>query len=100
MTIANAEKTTRRVPIPVSFAIVVSGLIALFIFFGAWAVAADAATHERDLSFAVGNAGSGFGVNPVPSESSVGAASGDALDAESSADSWWGRTLLVACPLH
>ncbi len=83
---------------PVSFAIVVAGLVALFIFFGAWAVSVDAANQEEGLSFAVGNAG--FGVNPVPSESSDAAAPGDPLDAESSADSWWGRTLLVACPLH
>ena len=100
MAIANAGRRTTRLPVPVSFAIVVAGLIALFIFFGAWAVSVDAANHEVGLSFAVGNAGSGFGVNPVPSESSAVAAPGDALDAESSADSWWGRTLLVACPLH
>ena len=101
MEIADAQgRGTRRLPVPVSFAIVVAGLIALFIFFGAWAVSADASSRERDLSFAVGNAGSGFGVNPVPSESSAGAVSGDAADAGTSADSWWGRTLLVACPLH
>ncbi len=98
MAIADAQRETRRLPVPVSFAIVVAGLVALFIFFGAWAVSVDAAKHEGELSFAVGNAG--FGVNPVPSESSVDAASSDAADAESSADSWWGRTLLVACPLH
>ncbi len=98
MAIADVHRGTRRLPVPVSFAIVVAGLVALFIFFGAWAVSVDAASHERELSFAVG--GSGFGVNPVPSESSVGAAPDDAVDAESAADSWWGRTLLVACPLH
>ena len=90
----------RRTPVPVSFAIVVVGLIALIIFFGAWAVSADAADHDRELSFALGNTGASFGVNPVPSEIEVlGTAEATAADG-SFADTWWGSTLLIACPLH
>ena len=92
------NKVVRRTPVPVSFAIVVFGLIALFIFFGAWAVSADAADHDRELSFALGNTGASFGVSPLPSETNVAAkaTTGDG----SSADTWWGSTLLIACPLH
>lgn len=90
----------RRSPIPVSFAIVVSVIIALFIFFGAWAVSVDAANHDRELSFAVGNTGSSFDVNPFPSQKNDRVTSSATTDSLSSADSWWGRSLLFACPLH
>lgn len=90
----------RRTPIPVSFAIVVAGLIALFIFFGAWAVSVDAAEHDRELSFALGNAGSSFGVNPLPSETNDQATAKATNGDGSSADTWWGSSLLLACPLH
>ena len=91
----------RRTPIPLTFAIVVAGLIALFIFFGAWAVSADAADHDRKLSFALGNSGAaGFGVNPLPSEIQARGTADVTTDDGSFADTWWGSTLLVACPLH
>ena len=96
---SNSE-VVRRTPVPVSFAVVVAGLIALFIFFGAWAVSADAANHDRELSFALGNTGASFGVNPLPSEiADEGTAKATTGD-ESFADTWWGSTLLIACPLH
>ena len=93
-------EVVRRTPVPVSFAIVVAGLIALFIFFGAWAVSADAADHDRELSFALGNSGAGFGVNPLPSEIADKRTAVTTTDGESFADTWWGSSLLVACPLH
>ena len=89
----------RRTPIPVSFAIVVSVIIAVFIFFGAWAVSVDAANHDRELSFAVGNTGPSFGVNPLPSQKYDRVTSSATTDG-GSADTWWGRSLLMACPLH
>ena len=94
------NEVLRRTPVPVSFAIVVAGLVALFIFFGAWAVSADAADHDRELSFALGNSGASFGVNPLASEIEDGGTAKTTTDGESSADTWWGSTLLVACPLH
>ena len=90
----------RRTPIPVSFAIVVSGLIALFIFFGAWAVSVDAAEHDRELSFALGSSGASFGVNPLVSETNDQVAAKVTTGDGSSADTWWGSSLLLACPLH
>ena len=90
----------RSLPIPFSFAIVVSGLIALFIFFGAWAVSVDAAEHDRELSFALGSSGASFGVNPLPPQTNDQVAAKAATGDGSSADTWWGSTLLIACPLH
>ena len=77
-----------------------AGLIALFIFFGAWAVSADAADHDRELSFALGNSAASFGVNPLASEIVDEGTTKTTTDDASSADTWWGSTLLIACPLH
>ena len=75
--------------------------VALIVFFGAWAVAADA--EGRELTFGVagtasegsdtaGNEGgagrAAFGVSPI-GETESGAA-----------DTWWGQGFLKACPLH
>ena len=86
--------------VPLSFVMVVAALVALFIFFGAWAVSVDAANHERQLSFPVGNSGAGFGVNPVPSQTGDATTSSETADGSSFADTWWGQTLLFTCPLH
>ena len=89
----------KRVPLPVSFMIVMSMLIALFIFFGAWAVTVDAANHDRQLSFEVGN-GISLGVNPLPVLPNTQPSGALVGDDESAADTWWGSSLLLACPLH
>ena len=88
-----------RVPFPVSFMVVLSMLIALFIFFGAWAVTVDAANHDRQLSFEVGN-GVSLGVNPLPVLPTTRTTVAQIDDGESAADTWWGSSLLLACPLH
>ena len=88
-----------RLPLPVSFMIVLSMLIALFIFFGAWAVTVDAANHDRELSFAIGNNVS-LGVNPLPVLQNIQSASAQVEESQSAADTWWGSSLLLACPLH
>ena len=88
--------------IPISFVVVIAALIALFIFFGAWAVSVDAADREQRLSSTIINGGLSFGVNPATSSldtSQTGLAS-DVTDGGSTADTWWGSTLLIACPLH
>ena len=98
---------TKGMPIPISFAIAVILTVALFIFFGAWAVSADAEGYQRTLSFAV--AGPGAAVLAEPDSGTQGATitSGDrasatpgANDFESNADTWWGKSFLKACPLH
>ena len=88
--------------------------VLLIIFFGAWAVSASA---EGDLSGALSSVTVGFSGQPladsqqpgqpgaaayaaVPGADNVprlasGPAAGDAP-----ADTWWGKALLGACPLH
>ena len=89
----------RKLPVPVSFMVVVSAVIALFIFFGAWAVSVDAANQERELTFAIGNSAT-FGVNSVTSQTSEQSTPAEATDGGGAADTWWGHSLLIACPLH
>ena len=89
----------RKSPIPISFAIVVSVVIALFVFFGAWAVSVDAADHDRELSFAIGNTTPTFGAGSLTQNIDRAGTSATA-DGGSSADTWWGRSLLAVCPLH
>lgn len=84
--------------IPVSFLIVVLATILLTIFFGAWAVSADASAQGRDFSFGLGAASpslSGLNDDGSPG-SSVPAGQEDA----DLADEWWGQALLKACPFH
>ena len=88
----------KKVPLPVSFMVVMTMLIGLFVFFGAWAVTVDAANHDRQLSFAIGNNLS-LGVNPLPVPSDQRAIA-QVEESQSAADTWWGSSLLFACPLH
>lgn len=92
----------RRMPIPISVVVVMTALIALFIFFGAWAVSVDAADREQRLSSVIVNGGLSFGVNPAISSLDTGQTrlASDVTDTGSTADTWWGHTLLVACLLH
>ena len=89
----------KRIPVPVSFMIVMMAVIELFIFFGAWAVSVDAANHEREFSIAIGNSAS-LGVNPLPSQANAQTSTDAGQGVESAAESWWGSSLLLACPLH
>ena len=81
--------------------VVITMTVALIIFFGAWAVSADA--EGRSLTIGVagttlqesnstdsegGQAQAAFGVAPI-GETSAGAS-----------DTWWGQGFLKACPLH
>ena len=88
-------------PAPAVFLVVVVATVALIIFFGAWAVSADA--EGRALTFGVagstlqdsqntdsegGQAKAAFGVTPI-GETPEGAS-----------EQWWGQAFLKACPLH
>ena len=89
-------------PAPFVFLVVATVTVALIIFFGAWAVAADAegrqltfgvaSTTLQDSNSAVSEGGdqarAAFGVAPI-GETSDGAA-----------ETWWGKGFLKACPLH
>ena len=86
--------TARRFPIPITFFVVVSAVIFLIIFFGAWAVSADPADRSRSLSFGFVSGATATNSTAL-SSSQVGAIEGD-----NAGDSWWGGAFLKACPFH
>ena len=90
----------RGIPIPVPFLIAVVLVVALLIFFGAWAVSADAERLDRTLSFGLSG-----GAYPGPGSArlerpSPSLAPADTGAGGSAVDTWWGRSLIAACPLH
>ena len=89
-------------PVPLSFVLVMAGTVALLIFFGAWAVSADANSRERGLSFAIAGTGpgSGLGSGILNPKRVQGQEAGQSGDIEGYADAWWGKALIKACPLH
>ena len=91
----------RSWPVPVPFLAVAALTVALFIFFGAWAVSAD--VEERDRVFSFGFPVVGAELSRPTSEGYSAYATGS-LDqssaGESLADTWWGKSLTRACPLH
>ena len=94
-------ETLKTIPLPVSFLVVVSVTIALLIFFGAWAVSADAGDRDRVLAFAVPGGVSSLSVTPTQGSRIPGDAGADnTVEGLSAADTWWGGALLSACPLH
>lgn len=78
--------------------------IMLLIFFGAWAVSA---SSETDVTGVLSGAAAGF-AGGVPNQSvpyADGASDNvprlaSAPSGSAPADTWWGKTLLGACPLH
>ncbi|MDA0264187.1 MAG: hypothetical protein O3A93_10255 [Chloroflexi bacterium] len=89
----------RRIPIPVAFFLVLAAVLALIIFFGAWAVAADVG-NQRTLAFGLPGTTPGLnGSNIRETEDSAFQVA--RLDGEGTAgDTWWGGAFLRACPLH
>ena len=75
--------------------------VMLIIFFGAWAVAA---SGDAGVSSFASTATAGFSGAPYQPESVPGAVDSDSVPRLASADpvseTWWGKTFLVACPLH
>ena len=75
--------------------------IMLIIFFGAWAVAA---SGDADLSSLANTATAGFAGTSYQSASVPGAADPDTAprlaSASPASETWWGKALLGACPLH
>lgn len=85
--------TTRRFPIPWSFALAISMVIFLMIFFGAWAVSADAGGNGRSLSF-------GFASEPKGTGTQASALDGAAIPSDDGGGKWWESALIKACPFH
>ena len=93
--------SSKRIPVPISFMVVVAALIALFIFFGAWAVSVDADNQERNLTFAIARGDSSVMVNPSDSSGATSQTTpSQGTYSGSAADTWWGKSLTLACPLH
>ena len=95
----------RSLPVPVSFAVVALGIIALFIFFGAWAVSVDAAEKEQSLTATIVSGTVGYGSLPTVDSLSANQPNlaphlASLTDTTSAADTWWGQSLILACPLH
>lgn len=91
----------KGVPIPISFVVVLAAIGALVIFFGAWAVSADAEQRERTFAAAIAGATTGLGAGPISPSQPTGQGTPAASEEDGSkADAWWGKTLLKACPLH
>ena len=94
-------KTSKGMPVPISFAVAVVLVLALFIFFGAWAVSADSESHNRTLSLAFAGPGAILLAESEANNQSAGQlANPDAATGGTSADTWWGKSFLTACPLH
>ena len=93
--------TKKGLPVPISFAVAVILTLALFIFFGAWAVAADSESHNRTLSLAFAGPGAILLAESEANNQSVNPLQNpDATTGGGSADTWWGKSFLTACPLH
>lgn len=81
------------------FGLVLAAVIALIIFFGAWAVSADVG-GQRALAFGLpGTTPTLTGENLTGDNASQPGS--DNADGQSApGDTWWGQALLTACPLH
>ena len=88
----------KKLPLPVSFILVLCMTIALMIFFGAWAVSADVTERDRVFAFAVPGGASTLTANPT-GPLALGETNPDG-GGNTAADTWWGSGLLRACPLH
>jgi hypothetical protein len=92
--------TTKGIPVPISFAVAVVLVVALFIFFGAWAVSADSDSHNRTLSLAFAGPSAIRLAESQANNQSAGQLQNLDATGGGSADTWWGKSFLTACPLH
>ena len=90
-----------RMPVPALAMLVSAVTIALFIFFGAWAVSADVEERDRAFSFAYPVTGTNLPGNTSDNFQAANRG-GSALQTTDPtfADTWWGKSLIKACPLH
>ena len=91
----------RRMPVPVPLMLVSAVTIALFIFFGAWVVSVDAAERDKAFSFAYPVTGTNLPPNSSDNMQVANQGKSALQTADTSlADTWWGKSLIKACPLH
>lgn len=80
------------------FSLVLVFVLALIIFFGAWAVSADVG-NQRTLAFGIPGTTATLSGSTVTADS--GALQADQIGGPDNAgDTWWGNAFLSACPLH
>ncbi len=93
----------RRLPVPATFLVVVSVVVFLIIFFGAWAAAAAVSDEDRGLYFGFAGAtvapGSETGESGQAKTDLPGSTDDEGAGTEQDA-SWWGNAFLKACPFH
>jgi len=90
--------TSKRIPIPLTFSIVLTVVIALIIFFGAWAVSAD--VGNRTLAFGLPGTTPTLSGSNLQDENSGPYQIARLNDQGAAGDTWWGGAFLRACPLH
>ena len=91
--------TARRVPVPLVFSLVLAVVLALIIFFGAWAVSADV-DNQRTLSFGLPGTTTSLSGSSVDSQDSEHFRVDRLDNGGSASETWWGGAFLRACPLH
>ena len=101
LTLTLGSERVSAVPGLISFAVALVLTLALFIFFGAWAVSADSESQNRTLSLAFAGPGAILLAESEANNQSVNQLQNpDTATGSSSADTWWGKSFLTACPLH
>ena len=92
--------TSKRIPVQLTFFAVLAVVLALIIFFGAWAVSADVG-NQRTLAFGLPGTSPSISGSNIQQEDSAGPFQVARLDGQDAADdTWWGQAFLKACPLH
>lgn len=93
---------SRKIPVRVTFLVVLGVVIALIIFFGAWAVSVDVG-NQRTLAFGLPGTTPSLGGSNIRGgnpEGSAGPYQVARLDDNVAGGTWWGQAFLKACPLH
>tara|TARA_B100001013_G_scaffold249747_1_gene155088 strand:- start:224 stop:502 length:279 start_codon:yes stop_codon:yes gene_type:complete len=90
--------TSKRIPVPFTFSLVLTVVIALIIFFGAWAVSAD--VGNRTLAFGLPGTTPTLSGSNIEDENSGPYQIARLNDQGTAGDTWWGGAFLRACPLH
>ena len=86
-------------PVPLMFFAVLAVVLALIIFFGAWAVSVDA-SNQRTLAFGLPGTTPTLSGGNLREENSGPYQVARLASAVENSDTWWGKAFLKACPLH
>ena len=90
---------SRRIPVTLTFSVVLAVVLALIVFFGAWAVSADVG-GQRALAFGLPGTVPTLSGGNLREENSGPYQVARLNGQQSARDTWWGNAFLRACPLH